>query len=79
MKEKEKKWRKILIANDELKATVKRLELIVNNCDNAQEKYGALIVIQNLSNMTKQLDSLEDSSEFKAQVEQWSKENGIEK
>lgn len=79
MKEKEKKWRLILIANEELKSMIKRLELIVNNCDNAQEKYGALIVIQNLSNMTKQLDSLEDSSEFKAQAEQWSKENGIEK
>lgn len=65
-----------MIANDELKATVKRLELIVNNCDNPVEQYAAMLIIQNLSGLTKQVDVISNTPEFKAQAEEWSKENG---
>lgn len=65
-----------MIANDELKSTVKRLELIVNNCDNPVEQYAAMLIIQNLSGLTKQVDVISNTPEFKAQAEEWSKENG---
>ena len=65
-----------MIANDELKATVKRLELIVNNCDNPVEQYAAMLIIQNLSGLTKQVDVISNTPEFKEQAEEWSKENG---
>ena len=68
-----------MIANDELKATLKRLELIVNNCENPVEQYAAMLMIQNLSGLTKQVDMISDTPEFKAQAEEWSKENGAKK
>ena len=65
-----------MIANDELKATLKRLELIVNNCDNPVEQYAAMLIIQNLSGLTKQVDVISNTPEFKEQAEEWRKENG---
>lgn len=68
-----------MIANDELKATAKRLELVVNNCDNPLEQYTAKLIIQNIISLSNQIDVVCETPEFKKQAEEWSKENGIEK
>lgn len=58
-----------MIAIDELKATARRLELLRNNTDSAEEKIISNILMGNLLELAKQAEMLSKSPQFQSQVE----------
>ena len=58
-----------MIAIDELKATVRRLEVLHNNTESAEEKIISNILMGNLLELAKQAEMLSKSPQFQSQVE----------
>ena len=58
-----------MIAIDELKATARRLELLQNNTESAEEKIISNILMGNLLELAKQAEMLSKSPQFQSQVE----------
>ena len=65
-----------MIAIDELKATARRLELIHNNTESAEEKIISNILMGNLLELVKQAEMLSKSPQFQSQVEM---QNNVDK
>lgn len=59
-----------MIATDEIKATINRLNLLVNNTESAEEKIMANLLVANLGELMKQAVLIAGSPQFKQQVEQ---------
>lgn len=59
-----------MIATDEIKATINRLNLLANNTESAEEKIMANLLVANLSELMKQAVLIAGSPQFKQQVEQ---------
>ena len=58
-----------MIAIDELKSTARRLELIHNNTESAEEKIISNILMGNILELAKQAEMLSKSPQFQSQVE----------
>ncbi len=58
-----------MIATDEIKATINRLNLLANNTESAEEKIMANLLVANLSELMKQAVLIAGSPQFKQQVE----------
>lgn len=58
-----------MIAIDEIKATINRLNLLANNTESAEEKIIANLLVANLGELMKQVVLFAGSSQFKQQVE----------
>lgn len=58
-----------MIATDEIKATINRLNLLVNNTESAEEKIMANLLVANLGELMKQAVLIAGSPQFKQQVE----------
>lgn len=58
-----------MIAIDELKATARRLELLHNNTESAEEKIISNVLMGNLLELAKQAEMLSKSPQFQSQVE----------
>lgn len=58
-----------MIATDEIKATINRLNLIANNTESAEEKIMANLLVANLDELMKQAVLIASSPQFKQQVE----------
>jgi hypothetical protein len=67
-----------MIATDEIKATINRLNLLVTNTESAEEKIMANLLVANLGELMKQAVLIAGSPQFKQQVE-LEKENAEEK
>jgi hypothetical protein len=59
-----------MIATDEIKATINRLNLLANNTESAEEKIMANLLVANLGELMKQAILIAGSPQFKQQVEQ---------
>lgn len=59
-----------MIATDEIKATINRLNLLANNTESAEEKIMANLLAANLGELMKQAVLIAGSPQFKQQVEQ---------
>ena len=58
-----------MIATDEIKATINRLNLLANNTESAEEKIMANLLVANLGELMKQVVLIAGSPQFKQQVE----------
>lgn len=58
-----------MIATDEIKATINRLNLLATNTESAEEKLMANLLIANLGELMKQTVLIANSPQFKQQVE----------
>lgn len=58
-----------MIATDEIKATINRLNLLANNTESAEEKIMANLLAANLGELMKQTVLIAGSPQFKQQVE----------
>ena len=58
-----------MIATDEIKATINRLNLLANNTESAEEKIMANLLVANLGELIKQAVLIAGSPQFKQQVE----------
>lgn len=58
-----------MIATDEIKATINRLNLLANNTESAEEKIMANLLVANLGELMKQAVLIANSPQFKQQVE----------
>ena len=58
-----------MIATDEIKATINRLNLLANNTESAEEKIMANLLAANLGELMKQAVLIAGSPQFKQQVE----------
>lgn len=58
-----------MIATDEIKATINRLNLLATNTKSAEEKIMANLLVANLGELMKQAVLIAGSSQFKQQVE----------
>lgn len=58
-----------MIATDEIKATINRLNLLANNTESAEEKIMANLLVVNLGELMKQAVLIAGSPQFKQQVE----------
>lgn len=58
-----------MIASDEIKATINRLNLLANNTESAEEKIMANLLVANLGELMKQAVLIAGSPQFKQQVE----------
>lgn len=58
-----------MIATDEIKATINRLNLLANNTESAEEKIMANLLVANLGELMKQAVFIAGSPQFKQQVE----------
>ena len=58
-----------MIASDELKATARRLEVLHNKTESAEEKIISNILMGNLLELAKQAEMLSKSPQFQSQVE----------
>jgi hypothetical protein len=58
-----------MIATDEIKATINRLNLLANNTESAEEKIMANLLVANLGELMKQAVLIAGSPQFKQQVE----------
>ncbi len=58
-----------MIAIDEIKATINRLNLLANNTESAEEKIMANLLVANLGELMKQAVLIAGSPQFKQQVE----------
>lgn len=58
-----------MIATDEIKATINRLNLLANNTESAEEKIMANLLVANLGELMKQAVLIASSPQFKQQVE----------
>ena len=67
-----------MIATDEIKATINRLNLLATNTESAEEKIMANLLVANLGELMKQAVLIAGSPQFKQQVE-LEKENVEEK
>lgn len=67
-----------MIATDEIKATINRLNLLATNTESAEEKIMANLLVANLGELMKQAVLIAGSPQFKQQVE-LEKENAEEK
>lgn len=67
-----------MIATDEIKATINRLNLLATNTESAEEKIMANFLVANLGELMKQAVLISGSPQFKQQVE-LEKENAEEK
>jgi len=59
-----------MIAADEIKATINRLNLLATNTESAEEKIMANLLVANLGELMKQAILIAGSPQFKQQVEQ---------
>jgi hypothetical protein len=59
-----------MIATDEIKATINRLNLLATNTESAEEKIMANLLVANLGELMKQAILIAGSPQFKQQVEQ---------
>lgn len=67
-----------MIATDEIKATINRLNLLATNTESAEEKIMANLLVANLGELMKQAVLISGSPQFRQQVE-LEKENAEEK
>ena len=58
-----------MIATDEIKSTINRLNLLANNTESAEEKIMANLLAANLGELMKQAVLIAGSPQFKQQVE----------
>jgi hypothetical protein len=58
-----------MIATDEIKATINRLNLLATNTESAEEKLMANLLVANLGELMKQAVLIANSPQFKQQVE----------
>lgn len=58
-----------MIATDEIKATINRLNLLANNTESVEEKLMANLLAANLGELMKQAVLITGSPQFKQQVE----------
>lgn len=58
-----------MIATDEIKATINRLNLLANNTESVEEKIMANLLVANLGELMKQAVLIAGSPQFKQQVE----------
>ena len=58
-----------MIATDEIKTTINRLNLLANNTESAEEKIMANLLVANLGELMKQAVLIAGSPQFKQQVE----------
>ena len=58
-----------MIATDEIKATINRLNLLATNTESAEEKIMANLLVANLDELMKQAVLIAGSPQFKQQVE----------
>lgn len=58
-----------MIATDEIKATINRLNLLATNTESAEEKIMANLLVANLGELMKQAVLIAGSPQFKQQVE----------
>ena len=58
-----------MIATDEIKATINRLNLLTNNTESVEEKLMANLLVANLGELMKQAVLIANSPQFKQQVE----------
>lgn len=58
-----------MIATDEIKATINRLNLLANNTESVEEKLMANLLVANLGELMKQAVLIANSPQFKQQVE----------
>lgn len=58
-----------MIATDEIKATINRLNLLATNTESAEEKIMANLLVTNLGELMKQAVLISGSPQFKQQVE----------
>lgn len=58
-----------MIATDEIKATINRLNLLATNTESAEEKIMANLLVANLGELMKQAVLISGSPQFKQQVE----------
>lgn len=58
-----------MIASDEIKATINRLNLLANNTESVEEKIMANFLVANLGELMKQAVLIAGSPQFKQQVE----------
>lgn len=58
-----------MIATDEIKATINRLNLLATNTESAEEKIMANLLVANLGELMKQAILISGSPQFKQQVE----------
>ena len=58
-----------MIAIDELKSTIARLNLLADNTDSADEKIMTNVIVTNLVEIAKQAEMISDSPQFKQQAE----------
>lgn len=58
-----------MIATDEIKATINRLNLLATNTESAEEKIMANLLAANLGELMKQAVLIAGSPQFKQQVE----------
>ena len=58
-----------MIATDEIKSTINRLNLLANNTESAEEKIMANLLVVNLGELMKQAVLIAGSPQFKQQVE----------
>lgn len=58
-----------MIAIDELKSTIARLNLLADNTGSAEEKIMANVIVTNLVEIAKQAEMISGSPQFKQQVE----------
>lgn len=59
-----------MIATDEIKATINRLNLLATNTESVEEKIMANLLVANLGELMKQAVFIAGSPQFKQQVEQ---------
>lgn len=58
-----------MIATDEIKATINRLNLLATNTESVEEKIMANLLVANLGELMKQAVLIAGSPQFKQQVE----------
>lgn len=58
-----------MIASDEIKATINRLNLLATNTESVEEKIMANLLVANLGELIKQAVLIAGSPQFKQQVE----------
>ena len=58
-----------MIATDEIKATINRLNLLATNTESVEEKLMANLLVANLDELMKQAVLIAGSPQFKQQVE----------
>lgn len=59
-----------MVCVDELIATSKRLELLFNNTDNPEEKLATKIILENLTNLIKQISEVIKTPQFKEMIKE---------